>query len=171
MPQNLEVKIQFDSFREIKEILKKIGAEFTATLNQKDIYYKNSGGLLKLRIENGVESLIHYNRNENSKNRWSNYNLLKFKDENAEKFFRQIFEIETVVEKKRLLYMYDDTRIHLDKIKYLGNYLELETLVLNGQTDAKKRFRKISELLKLDMKKQIKKSNRDMMLERKDDTH
>ena len=167
MPQNLEVKIKFDSFGGIKKILKEIGAEFTATLYQKDVYYKNSDGLLKLRIENGVESLIHYKRNENSKNRWSNYSLLKFKDGKAEKFFKQIFEIEIVVEKKRLLYMYNNTRIHLDKIKHLGNFLELETLVLNGQADAKKRFKEIAVLLKLDMKNQIKKSNRDLMLEKK----
>ena len=167
MPQNLEVKIKFDSFGGIKKILKEIGAEFTATLYQKDVYYKNSDGLLKLRIENGVESLINYKRNENSQNRWSNYSLLKFKDGNAEKFFKQIFEIETVVEKKRLLYMYNNTRVHLDKIKHLGNFLELETLVLNGQTDAKKRFNEVAALLKLDMKNQIKKSNRDLMLGKK----
>jgi predicted adenylyl cyclase CyaB len=164
MPQNLEVKIKLESFRDIKKVLNKIGADFTATLNQKDIYYKNSGGLLKLRIEKGIESLIHYNRDENSKNRWSNYKLLKFSAGNAEEFFRQIFEVETVVEKKRLLYMYNNTRIHLDNIKHLGNYLELETLVLNGQADAKKRFKEIADLLNLDLKNQIKKSNRDLML-------
>ena len=167
MPQNLEVKIKLGSFNAVKKMLNKIGADFEATLNQKDIYYKNSGGLLKLRIENGAESLIHYKRNENSKNRWSNYSLLKFNEGNAEKFLRQIFKIETVVEKKRLLYMYNNTRIHLDKIKRLGNYLELETLVLNGQADAQKRFKEMVELLNLDLNKQIRKSNRDLMLGKK----
>jgi predicted adenylyl cyclase CyaB len=167
MPQNLEVKIKFDSFNEMKKTLRKIGAEFTATLNQKDIYYKNSNGLLKLRIENGEETLIQYNRNENSKNRWSNYNLLRFSDGNAEKFFRKVFEIETIVEKKRLLYLYKNTRVHLDNIKHLGNYFELETLVINGQKDARERFNEIASLLMLDMKKQIKKSNRDLMIGKK----
>ncbi len=167
MPQNLEVKIKLHSFNDIKKSLKKIGAEFTATLNQKDIYYKNANGLLKLRIENGIESLIWYNRNENSKNRWSNYQVVKFTNGNAKVFFSRIFEIETVVDKKRLLYMYDNTRIHLDSIKKLGNFLELETLVLNGQNNAKKRFQKIASLLKLDLSKQVKKSNRDLMLDNK----
>jgi predicted adenylyl cyclase CyaB len=167
MPQNLEVKIKLHSFNDIKKTLKKIGAEFTATLNQKDIYYRNSNGLLKLRIENGIESLIWYNRNENSKNRWSNYQVVKFTYGNGAVFFSRIFEIETVVDKKRLLYMYDNTRIHLDSIKKLGNFLELETLVLNGQNNAKKRFQKIASLLKLDLSKQVKKSNRDLMLDYK----
>lgn len=164
MPQNLEVKIKLKSFNEIKTRLNKIGADFAGTLNQKDIYYKNSGGLLKLRIENGTGSLIHYNRNENSKNRWSDYSLLKLNDGNAEKFFNKAFKVEIIVEKKRLLYMYKNTRIHLDKIKRLGNYLELETLVLNGQTDARNRFKELVALLNLDMKSQIRKSNRDLML-------
>ena len=167
MPQNLEVKIKFASFNDIKKTLKTIGAKFTSTLIQKDVYYKNSKGLLKLRIENGKQTLIQYNRNEKSANRWSNYNLLEFSQGNAERFFKKVFETETVVEKKRLLYMYKNTRVHLDKIKHLGNYLELETLVINGQTDAKKRFNEIASLLKLDIKKQIKKSNRDLMLEKK----
>ena len=38
MPQNLELKIKLESFSEIKKRLKKIGADFKATLNQKDIY-------------------------------------------------------------------------------------------------------------------------------------
>ena len=63
--------------------------------------------------------------------------------------------------------MYKNTRVHLDKIKHLGNYLELETLVINGQNDAKKRFNEIVTLLKLDLNQQIKKSNRDLMLEKK----
>jgi predicted adenylyl cyclase CyaB len=167
MPQNLEVKIKCDSFRDIKKKLEMIGARFTSKLNQKDIYYKNTKGLLKLRIENGKETLIQYKRNENSTNRWSNYNLLEFCRGNAERFFRNVFEIETVVEKRRLLYIYKDTRVHLDKIRYLGNYLELETLVINGKNDAKKRFNEIVYLLILDLKKQIKKSNRDLMLEKK----
>lgn len=167
MPQNLEVKIKFASFNEIKNKLEIIGAKFISTLNQKDIYYKNSKGLLKLRIENGKETLIQYNRNENSPNRWSNYSLLEFNQGNAEKFFKKVFEAETVVEKRRLLYMYKNTRVHLDKIKHLGNFLELETLVINGQNDAKKRFNEIVSLLKLDLNQQIKKSNRDLMLEKK----
>ncbi len=167
MPRNLELKIKLKSFSEIKKRLNQIGAEFTAELDQKDIYYKNKNGLLKLRIENGVECLIRYSRNENSKHRWSDYNLIKFREGNAEKFLADLFEIETVVDKKRSLYMYDNTRIHLDRIKHLGNYLELETLVLKGQNDAKKRFSEIASLLQLDLKNQIKKSNRDLMLEKK----
>jgi len=168
MPSNLELKIKVKSYENIKKALKKINAEFVGVLNQKDIYYKCKTGLLKLRIENGNHTLIKYNRAEKSKDdRYSEYYLIKISEGKSEKIFSELFGIETVVEKKRLLYLYKNTRIHLDVIKKLGNYLELETLVLNGKRDAKKRFDEMVKILDLDLTKQIRKSNRDLMLEKK----
>ena len=158
MPKNLELKICCSSFSKLKKSLKKIKAEFIAELIQKDIYYKTAKGLLKLRIENGEQSLIKYSRDEKGRERWSDYHVLKLNYGDAEEFFKNIFDFETVVEKKRLLYIFDNTRIHLDDIKGLGKFLELETLVLNGLNDAKKRFNTIIILLNLDIKNQIRKS-------------
>lgn len=166
MPLNLEIKIRLDSFDEIKSLLKKIDADFVEVLNQKDIYYKISNGLLKLRIENGKQSLIKYLRDEKNTNRWSNFDLIKFSEGNAEEVLKGIFVEEAVVEKKRLLFMFDDTRIHLDEIKNLGKFLELETLVINGKADARKRFNKIIRLLNLNLENQIRKSYRDLIMEK-----
>ena len=167
MPTNLELKIKLKSFRKTKEILNRIEAEDRGVLNQKDIYYSVPQGLLKLRIENEKESLIYYNRNEKGKTRWSEYDFLKFIDGGGGEFFKRIFKMEVTVQKKRELYYYDDTRIHLDNVKSLGNFLELETLVVNGKTDAQIRFKKIIELLNLNTENQIRKSYRDLLLESK----
>jgi adenylate cyclase class 2 len=167
MQKNLELKIRCGSFAKIKKSLNEINAEFKGKLIQKDVYYKISKGLLKLRIENRHQSLIKYLRDEKGKDRWSDFQVLKFADGDAEEFLRQIFNIETVVEKKRLLYMYDDTRIHLDEVKGLGKFLELETLVLSGLPDAKKRFKKIISLLDLDFNNQIKNSYKILIEEKK----
>lgn len=165
MPLNLELKIQLQSHLALKKILLEVGAENRGILNQKDVYYSVKRGLLKLRIENGYESLIFYNRNEVTENRWSDFEVLKFTGEGAEKFFNNLFDVEAVVEKKRELFYYDDTRIHLDSVKLLGKFLELETLVINGKRDAKKRFEKIKNLLKLDESKQIRKSYKDLLID------
>jgi predicted adenylyl cyclase CyaB len=164
MPINLELKIRVTSHQSLKKILKQIGAENKGMLKQKDVYYSIPNGLLKLRIENGNESLIFYNRNENDKNRWSDFEFLKFANSNGEKFFSKLFDVEVIVKKKRELFYYGDTRIHLDKVNNLGKFLELETLVINGKADAKKRFEKIMSLLKLDESKQIRKSYRDLLI-------
>ena len=165
MPTNLELKIRVTSHQSLKKILLQIGAESRGMLIQKDVYYSVPNGLLKLRIENGNESLIFYNRNENNKNRWSDFEFLKFVNGKGEKFFNKLFDVEVIVKKKRELFYYDDTRIHLDTVKFLGKFLELETLVINGKADAKKRFEKIKNLLKLDESKQIRKSYRDLLMD------
>ena len=164
MPLNLELKVKLNSFKRVNKLLKKLDAGFTKTLNQKDVYYKISGGLLKLRIENGEQSIIKYLRDEKGKDRFSNYDYLKFSYGNAENFLKEILKIEAVVQKKRLLYMYDNTRIHLDTVKGLGYFLELETLVINGKNDAKKRFAFIKEALELNELAEIKKSYRDLII-------
>ncbi len=164
MPVNLELKVKINSFNKIKALLENNKAEFKGILKQKDIYYKISSGLLKLRIENGNQSIIKYLRDENSKNRFSDYAFINLNNYDGEKFFSGILNVEAVVEKKRLLYLYDNTRIHLDNVKNLGYFLELETLVLFGKPDARKRFDIIKKLLKLDEYEQIKKSYRDLII-------
>ncbi|GBD88386.1 CYTH domain protein [bacterium BMS3Abin03] len=164
MPVNLELKIKVDSHIPYRKILKNTGAKNRGVLNQKDIYYQVPSGLLKLRIENGNESLILYERDESGKKRWSDYRVIYFKSKKSEKIFSSVFEIETVVEKKRELFLFDNTRIHLDTVKNLGKFLELETLVVRGKKDAQKRFDNIIKLLKLDTSKQIRNSYRDLMI-------
>ncbi len=171
MPVNLELKVKLKSFSRVKKLLKVINAEFVKTLNQKDVYYKNHGELLKLRLENGEQSIIKYLRDEKGSDRFSNYEVLQIANGNAEKFFNIIFKTEAVVEKKRQLFMYDNTRVHLDSVKGLGNFLELETLVLNSKLDAKKRYYEIIKLLKLDQYESIRKSYRNLMIESRNDSY
>lgn len=166
MPVNLELKIKIDSLDSLIEKLKSINAKQDSVLLQKDIYYKVPKGLLKLRIENESKTLILYNRDETSENRWSDFNLLNLNDDYAEEFFSKIFKVEVIVEKERKLFWFNNTRIHLDKVKQLGNFLELETLMINGKTDAKKRFDEIVKLLNLDLSKQIRKSYKNLVLEK-----
>jgi adenylate cyclase class IV len=127
MPTNLELKIKAESHRKFRNKLTDIDADNIGVLNQKDVYYKVPDGLLKLRIENGKQSLIFYRRDEKGNNRWSDFDVLKFENDGGEEFFNKIFSIETIVEKRRELFIYDDTRIHLDEVKSLGFFIELET--------------------------------------------
>lgn len=160
MAVNLELKIPIKNISKFEESLVKIGAELKGVLNQKDIYYKVDNGLLKLRLENGEASLIKYSRDEKNKNRWSNYFVLKLEGEEVENYFNDFFQIETVVSKKRKLYIYKDTRIHLDLVEGLGEFLELETVVIEGKEKAKQLFDEIVKLLEINTSNQIKTSYR-----------
>ncbi len=167
MGKNLEIKVKTPSHENLIEILKSKNADYKGILVQKDIYYKVSGGILKLRIENGTYCLIKYNRDEKNPERWSNYNLLYLSGDDPVEYLTGLFEELVTVEKKRTLYIFNHTRIHLDDVKNLGLFLELET-VADGITDeeAKKEFGEIVKFLKLDFDNQIKKSYKDLLLEK-----
>jgi Adenylate cyclase, class 2 (thermophilic) len=166
MPLNLEIKVKLKNHTDTEKILKKIKAKKVKVFGQKDVYYKRKDDLLKLRIEAAGFSLIKYLRDEKGKDRWSDYEILNLTGNDPEKYLKSLFDIETTVVKERILYMFDNTRIHLDKVKGLGYFLELETLMIKDKADAKKRFNYLTEELQLDVKNEIKMSYRDLMLKK-----
>lgn len=170
MPKNLEIKIKVNSLKKLKDKLKQKRIGLKKILIQKDVYCSVNKGLLKLRIENGEKSLIYYKRDEKSKKRWSDYQLIKFAEGDIEKFYKNIFSTEITVSKVRELYIYKNTRIHLDKVKGLGSFIELETLVIDDLRNAENRFNEMVEILELDTKSQIRASYRDLLLDKKYDT-
>lgn len=163
MPLNLELKIKVESHTKLINALRRINAEKKRILQQKDIYYNIKKGLLKLRIEGNNFTLIKYLRNEKGK-RWSKYELLRLEGKNPEKYLNDVFDVDTIVEKKRILYLYKNTRIHLDEVKRLGKFLELETLLVSTRKDAEIRFKEIIKLLNLNLSNQIRKSYKSLML-------
>ncbi len=122
---------------------------------------------MKLRIENERQTLIFYDRNEKSKKRWSDYHLLEIKNTDGNKYLKRFLDVLTIVDKKRELYLYKNTRIHLDHVKNLGYFVELETRVLNGLKDAEKRFKYLLDALKLRDKKEIRASYKDLLLKKR----
>ena len=166
MGLNLEIKVKADLGEKLISSIIKLGGEFVDTLNQKDIYYKYSNGLIKLRKQNGEFSLIKYNRDEEKEDRWSNYSILKISGDNIEKYFSDIMDVEVTVEKRRDLYIYQNTRIHLDSVKKLGEYLELETVSDNlSESEAKKEFKYVLNALNLYEENEIRKSYRDLLFD------
>lgn len=161
MAYNLELKIKIDSQLPVIDKLKKKKSKFLGVLKQKDIYYKVTRGLLKLRVENKSYSLIRYLRDEKGK-RWSNYEILTLTGKNPEKFLTEIFTIERIVQKERKVYIYKNTRIHLDKVKGLGNFLELESVVTVNKKKSEKEFNEVVSLLNLDLSKQIRSSYKNL---------
>lgn len=164
MAKNIELKVKIEDFSHVLNILHDKKVELKQELNQRDIYYKHPLGLLKLRIFDNNGELIFYQRDESTKDRVSNYHILNVEPKQAEDYFRRIFEIETEVVKVRKLYIYKNTRIHLDEVNNLGRFLELETVVKDRIEEGKKEFEEVVKLLELDLGNQIKSSYRTLML-------
>lgn len=167
MPSNLEIKVPFKNLGKLNAGLTAIKAEFVKILVQKDTYYKVDKGLLKLRIDGDKTELIYYNRNEKNAKRWSEYYTLQISDQKPEQFFAHLYKIEVVVKKRRKLYMYKNTRIHLDTVQGLGTFVELESMVKTTRTAAEKEFKFVVENLHLPVEKELRKSYRDLLLSKR----
>lgn len=164
MSQNIELKIKLETFDNILNILKQHEVRKEAVLRQRDIYYKHNEGLLKLRIYSNNGELIFYKRDETAIERVSNYQILKVNMKEAEGFFKTIFETEVEVKKIRTLYLFNNTRIHLDEVEGLGKFLELETVVNESTEKGIEEFNSVVDLLNLDITNQIKSSYRTILL-------
>ncbi len=162
MAVNLELKIKINSPKDYEKKLKLKGAKFIGTIKQKDVYYKYTSGLLKLRKEKNNFYLIKYLRDETRK-RWSSYEILELKGNNPEKYLSEILKTECIVEKSRKLYIYGNTRIHLDNVKNLGWFLELESVVVKNKKSASKEFHEVVSFLDIDLSKQIRKSYKNLL--------
>ena len=153
--KNIEIKLKLDSLELIEKTLSILPhARQEGVLNQVDTYYICSGSKrLKLReINNLKNEIIFYKRPNKKESRLSTYHVFNI----PKSFLRFVkfllgfyFGVKVVVNKKRDLWMYDHTRIHLDSVDNLGNFLELETAVGESMESSKKEYDNIFEKLSL----------------------
>ena len=93
---------------------------------------------LKLREANGWSEgwLIYYERPNQDGSRYSQYQLCEIADPGSLKGLLTLaLGVKTIVKKQREVWMFNHTRIHLDTVADLGQFVELET-VFRGQTEA-----------------------------------
>jgi predicted adenylyl cyclase CyaB len=138
MPQNLELKARISSISDAIRAARSFHMRPMGILQQRDVYYNVPHGRLKLRIINtcGAE-LIYYNRPNKKDHRYSDYCILPVSNPKlTNAFCTAVFSQKVVVTKKRRLYLYKNSRIHLDDVNGLGEFIEFEVLVKYGKRQA-----------------------------------
>lgn len=165
MPKNIEIKVPIKNVKEILIRIKKLQAERIYSSQQTDVYFQNEKGRLKVRDSNGEKSVIYYNRIEDGRERWSKFHFIKINEPNEwVKFFDLFMERLITVKKHRTLFHYKKTRIHVDQIKSLGNFIELETNMNSSKKRAREEFDYLCKYLELNGGEQILNSYSDMIL-------
>ena len=137
MAKNLEYKARYESLDRLRPNLETLKASYRETLHQKDTYFNNSKGMLKLRETDETDNgwLIYYERPNEQASRYSLYQLCNIAEPTELKgLLAKALGIKTIVKKVRELWMYKNTRIHLDTVDDLGEFVELET-VFQGQAE------------------------------------
>lgn len=125
--QNIEIKAKCNNQDKIREILKSHHAVFKGTDHQIDTYFKVSHGRLKLRQGNIENALVYYERGNTPGPKQSEYILYEtIPDSPIKEILTESLGILTIVDKIREIYFIDNIKFHLDTIKDLGTFVEIE---------------------------------------------
>lgn len=137
MAVNLELKARISSRKQIERIALSF-ARRKLVLKQTDTYFRIKNGRLKLRVINKKSAeLIFYLRNEDTKRRWSAYEVYPLHSpKKMKEMLSNALGVLIEVKKERTLWMYKNARIHIDKVALLGDFIEFEVMVVKGKTQA-----------------------------------
>ncbi|KAM6287633.1 uncharacterized protein M6G45_000120 [Spheniscus humboldti] len=105
-------------------------------LAQADTFFRVPRGRLKLRrTPDGRGELIFYERPDAAGPKLSCFSVTPTDDpDGLEAVLAQALGVLGVVRKERLLYLVGQTRVHLDSVEGLGDFLELEVVLTEEQT-------------------------------------
>jgi adenylate cyclase, class 2 len=126
---NIEIKAKCSFQEDIRKILKESKATFAGEDHQIDTYFNVSNGRLKLREGNIENTLIHYDREDKEEPKLSDYLLYKTKPgELLKELLTKALGVLTIIDKEREIYLLDNVKIHLDTVKELGTFIEIEVI-------------------------------------------
>jgi len=137
IPRNVEIKARVKEIEKVEARIYELTESLGTILLQEDTFFRVPTGRLHLRVvdsnPNGV--LIHYERSDVSGPKSSECVLTPVEDAAAiRETLSRALGVLGRVEKHRRLYIYGQTRIHLDDVSGLGSFIELEVVLEDGQT-------------------------------------
>lgn len=166
--RNLEFKAETGSLELLRANLRALEAEFSGRLHQIDTYFDVPKGRLKLReVEDYGGTLVYYERPDAAESRYSHYQLCDIANHAPFKqMMSDVLGVKVIVEKNRELWIYGNTRVHLDEVLDLGEFIELETVIRDqSEAEAKAEHNYLKETLHIAAADLIPVSYSDLLLE------
>jgi predicted adenylyl cyclase CyaB len=165
---NIEIKAKCQNQDKIRKILKSLKADFKGTDHQIDTYFKIKSGRLKLREGNIENCLIFYKRKNISGPKQSEVILYEAELMTPlKKILTEILGQLVIIDKKREIFFIKNVKFHLDSVKNLGTFVEIEAIDDKGVMSKNKLLKQCDHYLKLfNIKKSdlISKSYSDLLL-------
>ena len=147
MPRNIEIKARIGSIEALRARAEALAGAPAVLIVQDDSFFHVPHGRLKLReFADGSAELIHYHRADSTEAKASDYVRVPV---SAPALLREALMrangLQGRVQKQRWLCLVGSTRIHIDRVVGLGDFMELEVVLQDGQSDAEGQA--IAELL------------------------
>lgn len=135
MARNIEIKARIESTQALVPKAAAIADEGPIEIVQDDTFFRCDAGRLKLRaFSKEAGELIFYRRPNQHGPKESFYLRSPTPDpEGLRESLSQAYGQVGRVEKQRMLFLVGRTRVHLDDVKDLGHFLELEVVLEEGE--------------------------------------
>jgi len=138
MARNIEIKARIASVESLLPRAQALAGAPPRLIGQDDSFFAVPQGRLKLRqFADGSAELIHYQRADSTAAKASDYVRVPVPDPAAlREALARACGLLGRVRKQRWLLLVGPTRVHLDRVEGLGDFIELEVVLRDGQPDA-----------------------------------
>ena len=151
MPTNVEIKARVHDMAALRRRVEALAENEGEVLCQKDVFFHVARGRLKLRLlSEGRGQLIYYEREDATGPTSSAYH--KYHTSDPSSLWQMLVAslgVRGIVRKRRLLYWVQDTRVHLDRVRGLGDFVELEVVLDKGRAPAQGQARALELMERL----------------------
>src|SRR5579864_8453958 len=135
MPRNIEVKARIESVASMLPRAAALSTEGPTEIFQDDTFFRCEGGRLKLRVLSDSSGELVFYRRPNQSGPKESFYLRSHTQEpgSLRNALTLAYGVVGRVVKHRTLYLLGRTRIHLDRVQDLGEFLELEVVLGEGE--------------------------------------
>ncbi|MFY1992923.1 class IV adenylate cyclase [Achromobacter xylosoxidans] len=136
MARNIETKARVASLAAVESLAAALSGKEPVAIAQDDTFFACPDGRLKLRaFSDGTGELIFYRRADDTGPKESFYVISPTSSpDTLRDALGLAYGVIGRVRKQRLLFMAGRTRIHLDRVEGLGEFLELEVVLRDGES-------------------------------------
>ncbi len=137
MPYNIEIKARVADRPGLEKTIARLADTGPESIFQDDTFFNCPRGRLKLRVLSANDAqLIHYHRPDQVGPKKSDYRITPVSDpDGIREVLHRAFGISGRIVKRRTLFIIGQTRAHLDVVEKLGDFLELEVVLRDNQSE------------------------------------
>lgn len=137
-PTNIEIKATCSNPKKAEAILLEYQADYKGMDHQIDTYFLTPNGRLKLREGNIENALIFYNRSNQTGPKQSDIILYHSHDiPTLKTLLKKSMGTKVIVDKYRKIFFINNVKFHIDEVKELGSFIEIEAIDRDGTIGVK----------------------------------
>jgi predicted adenylyl cyclase CyaB len=135
MATNIEIKASLNNIDFCLDKAKSLSGGDPEIIRQEDFFFNCDNGRLKLRVFSPQKGeLIFYNRKNESGPKTSEYFITGTNEpDRLLEVLGKSYGIYGIVRKTRKLFLIGRTRVHIDNVEHLGDFLEFEVVLSENE--------------------------------------